>query len=87
MRWATPWTFCGGWEVSHENGKTASGNHSGGELPGFEYSGRRGVFLNLGLDVEMDGVTYHLSSSFAEKAEMGEVIDRLELERNGRRTA
>ena len=34
-----------------------------GELPGFEYSGRRGVFLNLGLDVEMDGVTYHLSSS------------------------
>ncbi len=27
------------------------------------------------------------SSSFAEKAEMGEVIDRLELERNGRRTA
>ena len=45
------------------------------------------MFLNLGLDVEMDGVTYHLSSSFAEKAEMGEVIDRLELERNGRRTA
>ena len=58
-----------------------------GELPGFEYGGYRGVFLNLGLDVEMDGVTYHLSSSFAEKAEMGEVIDRLELERNGRRTA
>ena len=42
-----------------------------GELPGFE----------------LDGVTYHLSCSFAEKAEMGEVIDRLELERNGRRTA
>ena len=38
-----------------------------GELPGFEYGGCRGVFLNLGLDVEMDGVTYHLSSSFAEK--------------------
>ena len=34
-----------------------------GELPGFEYGGCRGVFLNLGLDVEMDGVTYHLSSS------------------------
>ena len=34
-----------------------------GELPGFECGGRRGVFLNLGLDVEMDGVTYHLSSS------------------------
>ena len=58
-----------------------------GELPGFEYSGRRGVFLNLGLDVEMDGVTYHLSSSFAEKAEMGEVIDTAELERDGRRIA
>ena len=39
-----------------------------GELPGFEYGGCRGVFLNLGLDVEMDGVTYHLSSSFAKKA-------------------
>ena len=50
-----------------------------GELPGFEYGGCRGVFLNLGLDVEMDGVTYHLSSSFAEKKEMGEVIDTTEL--------
>lgn len=58
-----------------------------GELPGFEYGGCRGVFLNLGLDVEMDGVTYHLSSSFAENAEMGEVIDTAELERNRRRTA
>ena len=58
-----------------------------GELPGFEYGGCRGVFLNLGLDVEMDGVTYHLSSSFAEKAEMGEVIDTTELERNRRQTA
>ena len=47
-----------------------------GELPGFEYGGCRGVFLNLGLDVEMDGVTYHLSSSFAEKTEMGEVSTR-----------
>ena len=58
-----------------------------GELPGFEYGGCRGVFLNLGLDVELDGVTYHLSSSFAEKTEMGEVIDTAELERNRRRTA
>ena len=24
-----------------------------GELPGFEYGGCRGVFLNLGLDVEI----------------------------------
>ena len=58
-----------------------------GEVPGFECGGHRSVFLNLGLDVEMDGVTYHLSSSFAEKAEMGEVIDMAELERDGRRTA
>ncbi len=58
-----------------------------GEFPGYQYGDRRGVFLNLGLDVEMDGVIYHLSSSFAEKAEMGEVIDTTELERNGRRTA
>ena len=34
-----------------------------GEFPGYQYGERRGVFLNLGLDVEMDGVTYHLSSS------------------------
>lgn len=58
-----------------------------GELPGFECRGCRSVFLNLGLDVEMDGVIYHLSSSFAEKGEMGEVIDTAELKRNGRRTA
>ena len=58
-----------------------------GELPSFECGGCRSVFLNLGLDVEMDGATYHLSSSFAEKAEMGEVIDTTELERNRRRTA
>ena len=47
-----------------------------GELPGFEYSGRRGVFLNLGLDVEMDGVTYHLSSSFAEKRKWARSLTR-----------
>lgn len=58
-----------------------------GEFPGYQYGDHRGVFLNLELDVEMDGVTYHLSSSFAEKAEMGVVIDRAELERNWRRTA
>ena len=47
-----------------------------GELPGFEYSGCRGVFLNLGLDVEMDGVTYHLSSSFAEKRKWARSLTR-----------
>ena len=58
-----------------------------GELPGFEYGGCRGVFLNLRLDVEIDRVTYHLSSSFAENTEMDKVINRFELEWNGRRTA
>ena len=33
VRWETQWTFCGEWEVSHENGKPASGNHSGGGTP------------------------------------------------------
>ena len=58
-----------------------------GELPGFEYGGCRGVFLNLGLDVEMDGVTYHLISRFSEKTEMGDVLDTIELERSQRQTA
>ncbi len=58
-----------------------------GEYPGFEYDGCRSAFLNLGLDVEMDGVTYHLISSFSKKAEMGEVIDTIELERSQRQTA
>ena len=59
----------------------------GGEFPGFEYDGRQSAFLNLSLDVEMDGVTYHLISRFSEKAEMGEVIDTIELERSQRQTA
>lgn len=33
-----------------------------GEYLGFKYGGRRNAFLNLGLDVEIDGVTYHLLS-------------------------
>ena len=58
-----------------------------GEFPGFQYGERRSAFLNLGLDVEIDGVTYHLISSFSEKAEMGEVLDTIELERSQRQTA
>lgn len=58
-----------------------------GIFPGFEYRGRRNAFLNLGLDVEIDGVTYHLISRFSEKAGMGEVLDTIELERNRRQTA
>lgn len=58
-----------------------------GEFPGFQYGERRSAFLNLGLDVEMDGVTYHLISRFAEKTEMGKVIDTIELERSQRQTA
>ena len=38
--------------------------------------------LNRGLDIEADGVIYHLSSKFAGDSEMGAVIDRIELERN-----
>ncbi len=58
-----------------------------GEFPGFEYGGRRNAFLNMGLDVEIDGVTYHLISRFSEKADMGEVLDTIELERSQRQTA
>lgn len=58
-----------------------------GELPGFQYGEQRFLFLNLGLDVEMDGVTYHLNSVFSDKREMGEVIDTIELERNQRMSA
>lgn len=58
-----------------------------GEYPGFQYGERRSAFLNLGLDVEIDGVTYHLISRFSDKSEMGEVIDTIELERSQRQTA
>ncbi len=58
-----------------------------GELPGFQYGKQRFVFLNLGLDVEMDGVTYHLTSEFSKNHEMGEVIDTIELERSQRLSA
>ncbi len=86
MRWVTPWMFCEEWEVSYKNGKTPVEITVAGEFAGFEYGGRRGVFLNLGLDVEMDGMTCHLSSSFAENTEMGEVTDTAEPERDRRRT-
>ena len=58
-----------------------------GEYPGFAYRGRRNAFLNLGLDVELDGVTYHLISKFSEQTEMGEVLDTIEPERSQRQTA
>ena len=58
-----------------------------GGIPGFQLEDSRYLFLNLRLDVELDGVTYHLTSEFSEKAEMGEVIDTIELERSQRRTA
>ena len=58
-----------------------------GEFPGFECGGHRNAFLNLGLDVEMDGVTYHLISRFSEKAGMGDVLDTIELERSQRQMA
>ncbi len=55
-----------------------------GMLPGFLYAGRKFCFLNSGFDVEVGGVTYHLSSEFSDKGEMGAVIEMIELERNKR---
>lgn len=57
------------------------------ELPVYQCGGKRALLLNPHLDVEMDGVTYHLSSKFEGQTEMGTVIDTIELERNLRQTA
>lgn len=57
------------------------------KIPSYQYAGHRGLFLNLRLDVEMDGVTYHLTSEFSEKPELGDVLDTIELERSQRQTA
>ncbi len=57
------------------------------KIPCYQYDNRRGLFLNLRLDVEIDGVTYHLVSRFSEKPELGEVLDTIELERSQRQTA
>ena len=56
-------------------------------IPYFQIKDCRGVILNLRLDVEIDGVTYHLTSEFSGNSELGEVIDTIELERNQRMTA
>ncbi len=58
-----------------------------GMPPGFRYAGHKYCFLNSGFDVEIDGVTYHLSSEFSGRGEMGAVIDMIELERNQRNSA
>ncbi len=58
-----------------------------GRLPGFRYAGRKYCFLNSGFDVEISGVTYHLSSEFSGRGEMGAVINMIELERNQRNSA
>ena len=54
--------------------------HEPGNIPGFQYKDHTYRLLNLGLDIDVDGVTYHLSSEFAGKSEMGTVIDMIELE-------
>ena len=56
-------------------------------IPHFQYKNHTYQLLNLGLDVDADGVTYHLSSEFAGKDEMGAVIDLIELERTRRNSA
>ena len=43
--------------------------------------------MNLGLDIEADGVTYHLSSQFVGESEMGAILDLIELERSRRNSA
>lgn len=61
-------------------------DRSGG-IPSFRYENHTYQLLNLGLEIEVDGVTYHLSSEFAGKGEMGAVLDLIELERNQRNSA
>ena len=56
-------------------------------IPGFRYENHTYQLLNLGLEIEADGVTYHLSSEFAGEGEMGAVLDLIELERNQRNSA
>ena len=58
-----------------------------GSIPGFRSENRAYQLLNLGLNVEADGITYHLSSEFAGEDEMGVVIDLIELERSRRNSA
>ena len=79
MHWAIPWTSCGEWNGRYRLKKIE--NHPveiavAGEFPGFQCEGCRSAFLNLSLDVEMDGVTYHLIRRFSEKTEMGVMLSR-----------
>lgn len=55
--------------------------------PVFRYENHTYQLLNLGLDVDVGGVIYHLSSEFAGEDEMGVVIDLIELERSRRNPA
>lgn len=55
-----------------------------GGIPGFRYENHTYQLLNFGLEIEADGVTYHLSSEFAGEGEMGAVLDLIELERKRR---
>ena len=56
-----------------------------GRFPSFQYAGHKFCLLNSGLDIEADGITYHLTSKFSSRKEMNAVIDAIELERNHRR--
>lgn len=56
-------------------------------IPGFQYEDHAYQLLNLGLDIEADGIIYHLSSQFVGESEMGAVLDLIELERNRRNSA
>lgn len=56
-------------------------------IPSFQIESQKFCLLNVTLDVEINGVTYHLQSEFSEKSEMGDVIDAIELERSHRKSA
>ena len=71
-------------EKSENKMETICG-HSG--LPTFRIEEKNYLLLNLGMDVDTGDVIYHLHSVFSEKAEMGAVIDTIELEHSQRQTA
>lgn len=56
-------------------------------FPGFRQGNQKFCLLNLTLEVEIGGVTYHLRSAFSERSELGNVLDAIELERSQRQTA
>lgn len=80
------WKYEGGVTIEKLKKQLEATDKPGG-IPGFQYENHAYQLLNLGLDIEADGVTYHLSSQFVGESEMGVVLDLIELERNRRNSA